>query len=42
MNRIDKLNEIQVRAIEALETNEFKGTLMLAPGMGKKIFICRI
>lgn len=35
--RIKKLNELQERAVDALEQNNFKGTLLQAPGTGKSI-----
>lgn len=40
MTRIEKLNEVQNRAVAALEDNNFKGCVMSAPGTGKTfIFI---
>lgn len=33
--RIKKLNELQEQAVDALEEAGFRGTLMLAPGLGK-------
>lgn len=37
MDRIKKLNAIQDKAVDALEKNDFVGTLKLATGVGKTI-----
>lgn len=37
MNRIDKLNKIQQSAIDALEQNNFKGTLIMSVRTGKTL-----
>lgn len=41
MNRIEKLNEKQEHAVEALVANGYRGTVLSAPGTGNVLIFIK-